>query len=126
MLERLRFALGDADCKLTASQLTRRAHELHQKASRWDEWCEAQNRVETELPEGWAFVIQCSPGDWDVYLTDPDGERIDFSRDCDTLAQQMNSAIDEARAAASIGSELQQTTSGSVVEARSNEQGEST
>lgn len=99
-LERLRFALGDGEGKLTASQLTRRAYELFQKAAKWDEWHEAQNRVETEMPEGWAFVIQCSPGDWDVYLTDPDGERIDYDRDCDTLAQQMNSAVDEARAAA--------------------------
>jgi len=99
-LTRLRFALGDPDCKLNAAQLTRRAYELFQKAAKWDEWHEAQNRVETEMPPGWAFVIQCSPGDWDVYLTDPDGERIDYDRDCDTLAQQMNAAVDEARAAA--------------------------
>lgn len=98
-LGRLRFALGDGEGKLTASQLTRRAYELFQKAAKWDEWHEAQNRVETEMPEGWAFVIQCSPGDWDIYLTDPDGERIDYDRDCDTLAQQMNSAVDQARAA---------------------------
>ncbi len=45
-------------------------------------------------------MIQCSPGDWDAYLTDPDGERINYDRDCDTLAQQMNAAVDEARAAA--------------------------
>lgn len=99
-LWRLRYALGDSDGKLTTSQLTRRAYELFQKAAKWDEWHEAQNRVETEMPEGWAFVIQCSPGDWDVYLTDPDGERVNYDRDCDTLAQQMNSAVDEARAAA--------------------------
>ena len=99
-LTRLRFALGDPDCKLNASQLTRRAYELFQKAAKWDEWHEAQNRVETEMPQGWSFVIQCSPGDWDLYLTDPDGERIDYDRDCDTLAQRMNAAVDEARAAA--------------------------
>lgn len=100
-LERLRYALGDGKGKLTASQLTRRAYELFQKAAKWDEWHEAQNRVEAEMPEGWAFVIQCSPGDWDIYLTDPDGERVDYDRDCETLAQQMNSAVDEARAATS-------------------------
>lgn len=99
-LTRLRFALGDPDGKLNAAQLTRRAYELFQKAAKWDEWHEAQNRVETEMPQGWAFVIQCSPGDWDTYLTDPDGERINYDRDCDTLAQQMNAAVDEARAAA--------------------------
>jgi hypothetical protein len=99
-LTRLRFALGDPDGKLNAAQLTRRAYELFQKAAKWDEWHEAQNRVETEMPTGWAFVIQCSPGDWDVYLTDPDGERVNYDRDCDTLAQQMNAAVDEARAAA--------------------------
>ena len=99
-LTRLRFALGDPDGKLNAAQLTRRAYELFQKAAKWDEWHEAQNRVETEMPQGWAFVIQCSPGDWDTYLTDPDGERIKYDRDCDTLAQQMNAAVDEARAAA--------------------------
>lgn len=98
-LTRLRFALGDPDGKLNAAQLTRRAYELFQKAAKWDEWHEAQNRVETEMPQGWAFVIQCSPGDWDVYLTDPDGERVNYDRDCDTLAQQMNAAVDEARAA---------------------------
>jgi hypothetical protein len=100
-LGRLRYALGDGDGKLTASQLTRRAYELFQKAAKWDEWHEAQNRVEEEMPEGWAFVIQCSPGDWDIYLTDPDGERVAYDRDCDTLAQQMSSAVDQARAAAS-------------------------
>ena len=100
LLNRLRFALGDGDGKLTSSQLVRRGYELHQKAAKWDEWFEAQNRVETEMPAGWAFVIQCSPGDWDLYLTDPDGTRIDYDRDCDTLAQQMGSAIDQARAAA--------------------------
>lgn len=100
-LRRLRYALGDHDSKLTASQLTRSAHELCQKAAKWDEWHEAQTRVEAEMPDGWAFVIQCSPGDWDTYLTDPDGERISYDRDCDTLAQQMISAIDEARAARS-------------------------
>lgn len=99
LVERLRFALGDGARKLTDSQLVRRAHELQQKATKWDEWHEAQNRVETEMPQGWAFVIQCSPGDWDLYLTDPDGERIDYDRDCETLAQQMNAAVDEARAA---------------------------
>lgn len=98
-LHRLRYALGDYDRKLTISQLTRRAYVLFQKAAKWDEWHEAQNRVETEMPAGWAFVIQCSPGDWDVYLTDPDGERVNYDRDCDTLAQQMNAAVDEARAA---------------------------
>ena len=98
-LERLRYALGDGEGKLTASQLTRRAYELSQKAAKWDEWHEAQNRVETEMPEGWAFVIQCSPGDWDLYLTNPDGERVPYDRDCDTLAQQMSSAVDHARAA---------------------------
>lgn len=101
LVDRLRFALGDPDGKLTHSQLTRRAHELQQKSEKWDEWHEAQNRVETEMPDGWAVVVQCSPGDWDVYLTDPDGERIDYDSDCDTLAQQMNSAIDHARAAKS-------------------------
>mgnify|MGYP003453940383 FL=1 len=99
LVDRLRFALGDGDRKLTNSQLVRRAHELQQKAAKWDEWHEAQNRVETEMPEGWSFVIQCSPGDWDTYLTDPDGERINYDRDCDTLAQQMSAAVDEARAA---------------------------
>ena len=99
-MDRLRFALGDGDRKLTDSQLCRRAHELRGKADKWDEWHEAQNRVETEMPAGWAFVIQCSPGDWDAYLTDPDGERINYDRYCDTLAQQMNAAVDEARAAA--------------------------
>lgn len=100
-LHRLRYALGDGEGegKLNTAQLVRRAYELFQKAAKWDDWCEAQNRVETEMPNGWAFVIQCSPGDWDTYLTDPDGERIDYDRDCDTLAQQMNAAVDEARAA---------------------------
>lgn len=99
-LERLRYALGDGEGKLTASQLTRRAYELFQKAAKWDEWHEAQNRVETEMPEGWAFFIQCSPGDWDTYLTNPDGERVHFDRGCDSLASQMDSAIEEARASA--------------------------
>ena len=75
LVVRLRFALGDGDGKLTDSQLARRAYELSQKARNWDDWHEAQNRIEAEMPEGWAFVVQCSPGDWDVYLTDPDGER---------------------------------------------------
>lgn len=98
-LHRLRCALGDGEGKLNTSQLVRRAYVLFQKAARWDEWCEAQNRIEAEMPEGWAFVVQCSPGDWDVYLTDPDGERVNYDSDCDTLAQQMNAAVDEARAA---------------------------
>jgi len=98
-LHRLRYALGDGEGKLNTSQLVRRAYELFQKAAKWDDWSEAQARVETEMPPGWAFVIQCSPGDWDVYLTDQDGERINYDRDCDTLAQQMNAAVDEARAA---------------------------
>lgn len=101
--ERLRYALGDSEGKLNASQLTRRAYELFQKAAQWNDWCGAQNRVETDMPEGWAFVIQCSPGDWDTYLTDPDGERVSHRDDCDTLAQQMNSAVDVARAARQDG-----------------------
>lgn len=101
LLTRLRFALGDGDNKLTGSQLVRRGYELQQKAAKWDEWCEAQNRVETEMPEGWAYVIQCSPDDWDTYLTDPDGERVAYDRDCDSLAQHMNAAVDHARAAKS-------------------------
>ena len=101
--ERLRYALGDAERKLNVSQLTRRAYELFEKAAKWDDWHEAQNRVETEMPEGWAFVIQCSPGDWDTYLTNPDGERVSHRDDCDTLAQQMHSAVDVARAARQDG-----------------------
>lgn len=100
LLDRLRFALGDPDRALTDSQLTRRTHELRQKASKWDDWHEAQNRIETDMPEGWAFVLQCSPGDWDLYLTNPDGEHVEFDRDCDNTAQLMNSAVDHARAAA--------------------------
>lgn len=104
LLERLRFALNDAEAKLNPAQLTRRAHELRQKAAKWDEWCEAQNRIEQDMPDGWAFVLQCSPGDWDLYLTDPDGGRVAFDHDCDSTAQRMNSAIDFAivRAAAAI------------------------
>ena len=101
--ERLRYALGDGEGKLNVSQLTRRAYELFQKAAKWDDWHEAQNRVETEMSEGWAFVIQCSPGDWDTYLTNPDGERVSHRDDCDTLAQQMHSAVDVARAARQDG-----------------------
>lgn len=97
LLYRLRFALGDGEGKLTHSQLTRRAHELRQKAAKWDEWYEAQNQIEQDMPEGWAFVIQCSPGDWDLYLLNADGERVQFDRDCDSTAQVMQSAIECAR-----------------------------
>ena len=99
-LHRLRYALGDGDAKLSTAQLVRRAYELFQKAAKWDAWAEAQNRVEAEMPPGWSFVIQCSPGDWDAYLTDDDGDHVSFDSDCDTLAQKMNDAIDHARAAA--------------------------
>ena len=34
--------------------------------------------------------VPLGSGDWDAYLTDPDGERINYDRDCDTLAQQMS------------------------------------
>lgn len=101
LLERLRYALGDSNGHLTESDLVHRGHELHRKAALWDDWEAAQNRVETEMPEGWAFVIQCSPGDWDAYLTDPDGERIPFDHGCESLASQMDSAVEEARAARS-------------------------
>lgn len=100
-LLRLRYALGDGEEKLSVSQLTRRAYELANKSKKWDEWAEAQERIESEMPPGWSFVIRCSPGDWSLSLTDPDGEPIDFNGDCDTLAQKMNAAIDEARAARS-------------------------
>lgn len=99
LLDRLRFALGDGDRKLTNSQLVRRAHELAQKAMKWDDWSDAQTRLDAEMPMGWAFVIQCSPEDWDLYLTDADGERVQFDHDCDTAAQAMNSAVDHARKA---------------------------
>ena len=77
-LLRLRYALGDVEEKLSVSQLTRRAYELSNKAKKWDEWAEAQERIESEMPPGWSFVIQCSPGDWSLSLTDPDGDPIDF------------------------------------------------
>jgi hypothetical protein len=93
LLERLRFALGDPDGKLTASQLARRAHEMRQKAARWDDWHEAQNSIETEMPQGWRFVLDCSPGDWSLDLLDPDGNRVDFDTDCDSTAQMIRSAI---------------------------------
>jgi len=99
LVDRLRLALVDGERKLSDSQLVRRAHELSQKARKWDEWHEAQVRIEEEMPDGWAFVIQCSPGDWDAYLTNPDGERVAHDTDCETLAQQMNGAVDKARAA---------------------------
>ena len=99
LVDRLRFALGDGERKLNDSQLVRRADVLTHKARKWDEWHEALVRIEDEMPEGWAFVIQCSPGDWDAYLTNPDGERVAHDTDCETLAQQMNGAVDKARAA---------------------------
>lgn len=105
LLVRLRFALGDPEQTLTGPQLTRRAHELRQKAAKWDDWSNAQTRLESDMPEGWAFVLQCSPGDWDLYLTNPDGEHVDFDRDCDTAAAVMNSAVEHARAAASLATE---------------------
>lgn len=99
LVDRLRFALGDGERKLTDSQLARRAHELAQKAIKWDDWSDAQTRLDADMPEGWAFVIQCSPGDWDLYLTDADGERVQFDHDCETAAQAMNNAVDHARKA---------------------------
>lgn len=99
LIDRLRFALGDGDRKLTDSQLVRRGHELAQKAMKWDDWSDAQTRIEADMPGGWAFVIQCSPDDWDLYLTDADGERVQFDHDGETLAQAMNSAVDHARKA---------------------------
>ena len=97
LLTRLRFALGDPDGKLTDSQLTRRAHEVRQKADRWDDWHEAQNEIETAMPQGWRFVLDCSPGDWSLDLVDPDGNHVQFDHDCDTTAQMMRSAIACAR-----------------------------
>ena len=97
LLKRLRFALGDPDGKLSASQLTRRAHELRQKAARWDDWHEAQNEIETQMPQGWRFVLDCSPGDWSLDLLDPDGNRVGFDTDCDSTAQMIRSAIECAR-----------------------------
>ena len=102
LLTRLRFALGDPDGKLTASQLTRRAHEVRQKADRWDDWHEAQNEIETAMPQGWRFVLDCSPGDWSLDLLDPDGNRVDFDNDCDSTAQMMRSAIACARGKAGV------------------------
>lgn len=97
---RVRWALGDGDGKLNTSQLVARAYDLFGKAAKWSEWDEAQGRVDTEMPDGWAFVIQCSPGDWDLYLTNPDGDRVEFDGGCEPLAVQLNEAIDAARGAA--------------------------
>lgn len=102
LLTRLRFALGDPDGKLTASQLTRRAHEVHQKARKWDDWCEAQTSIETEMPEGWRFVMDCSPGDWSLDLVDPDGNHVQFDHDTDSTAQMIHSAIECAREKAGL------------------------
>jgi hypothetical protein len=99
LLERLRFALGDPDGTLTDSQLVRRGHELRQKAAKWETWTEALDEIETQMPEGWRFVLDCSPGDWSLSLLDPDGNDVEFDRDCDNTAQMINSAIETARAA---------------------------
>ena len=96
----VQYALGDTDRKLTPSQLTRRAHEFRQKADRWDEWCEAQNRVEKDMPQGWRVVLEMSPGDWSIYLEDPDFERVEFDQDYDTTAQRIHSAVEAAIAKA--------------------------
>jgi hypothetical protein len=102
LLTRLRFALADPECKLTASQLTRRAHEIHQKAAKWDDWHEAQNNIETQMPQGWRFVLDCSPGDWSLDLVDPDGNHVEFDHDCDSTAQMIRSAISCAREKAGV------------------------
>jgi len=102
LLNRLRFALGDPDCKLTESQLVRRGHEVRQKADKWDAWAEAQTEIETQMPQGWRFVLDCSPGDWDLYLADPDGNHVEFCRDCDNTAQMILSAIETAKERAAI------------------------
>jgi len=96
LITRLRFALGDPDGKMNDAQLTRRAHEVHQKADKWDDWHEAQNEIETKMPEGWRFVLDCSPGDWSLDLVDPDGNHVEFDHDCDSTAQMIRSAIDAA------------------------------
>jgi len=97
LVTRLRYALDDPDCKLTQSQLTHRVHELRQKAARWDDWCNAQARIEQEMPQGWRFVFDCSPGDWGLSLFDPDGNDVEFDRDHDSVAQAISSAISCAR-----------------------------
>lgn len=100
---RIRFALGDPDGSMTLAQLTRHADLLRQKAASWDVWSQAQGRVEKEMPKGWAVSIQCSPGDWDLWLSDPEGERVDFSHDdSETMAEVINEAINAARKVAGL------------------------
>lgn len=98
LLMRLRYALGVAEgTPMTPAQLVYMASQMRQKAAKWDEWVNAQAAIEAEMPEGWAFEIRCSPGDWDTALYDPDHERVRFDRDDETTAQMMLSAIEHAK-----------------------------
>lgn len=107
LVDRLRFALGDTNCKLTHSQLVRRAYALSGKAREWDEWKDAQEQIETEMPEGWRLVMDCSPGDWSLDLIDPDGAYVDFDHDWDSTAKMIGSAIERAKARAAIATATQ-------------------
>jgi hypothetical protein len=45
-------------------------------AKKWREWQEAQRLIEYQMPEGWSVILECSPGDWSLRFTDPEGNDI--------------------------------------------------
>lgn len=88
-------------------------HFLHEHGSelndakKWAEWHEAQRLIEEEMPEGYRVTLECSPGDWSLRFTDPEGEDItiddyestaSFIRDAVSIAKES-----EARAALNAG-----------------------
>lgn len=60
------------------AQLQAENRRLREDASKWAEWVEAQRSIEEDLPDGYAVMLQCSPGDWSLSFRDPDGEEINI------------------------------------------------
>lgn len=75
-------------------------------AVKWRAWIAAQQRIESELPEGYAIELYCSPGDWSISLYDPAGKDLEIV-DFDSAEDFVSRAIERAKEHAAIDAHAQ-------------------
>lgn len=102
LLAALSQALAERDAALAqVAQMRAELKSVRVEAAKWEEWIEAQRSIEEYLPEGYTVTLQCSPGDWSLSFTDPDGEEIRID-DYESTSHFIREAVEVARSRAAL------------------------
>lgn len=61
-------------------------------ADKWRAWIDAQQLIESELPDGYRIVMEMARGDWSVTLEDDDCNQIEV-REWDSTVDFIKQAV---------------------------------